>query len=59
MQYKITAVNPQGRQEYGSYVSTSNVTKRIVGSYYAGDATNNGLGGNTGGGNNDQKKDDV
>lgn len=49
MKFKMTTIAPKGRNEYGSYMSSSNVTRKVSQTINYGDnTTGGGIGGNTG-----------
>lgn len=49
MRFKMTTIAPKGRNEYGSYMSSSNVTRKVSQTINYGDnTTGGGIGGNTG-----------
>lgn len=54
MEYKITTIPPKGRNKYGNYSSTSNITKRVT-SYKNGGNGSTGEGGEIDDGQNTQK----
>lgn len=59
MRFKRTAVAPQGRNKYGDYLSSSNVTKKVIKTSYYGDASNNEIdGGGSGRGTTGGTEDD-
>ena len=61
MRFKATAINPKGRNKYGEYLSTGNITKKVIKTSYYGDSSNNDIsGGGDGGGtiDDDHSKDD-
>ena len=49
MKFKMTTIAPKGRNEYGGYMSSSNVTRKVSQTINYGDnTTGGGIGGNTG-----------
>lgn len=51
MRFKATTIAPKGRNKYGQYFSTTNISKRVINTSYSGDNTNNDInGGGDGGG---------
>lgn len=58
MQFKQTTVAPAGRNKYGNYVSSGDVTKKVVSKVYGGDTTTNVIGGGDTGGTGSNKNKD-
>ena len=55
MNFKNYTVAPQGRNRYGQYLSSSNITSNVTKTTYGGNTTTEEIGGSAVGGNEEQK----